>query len=204
MKNPCIVGITGCSGSGKTFILQKIQENFPKGELSLISQDNYYRPIYEQRKDENGIENFDVPESIDQDAFVEDIKKLKNGEIVERYEYTFNNSSANPKLISVKPAPIVIVEGIFIFYPEIVTKQLDLKVFVNSPEKTMLDRRIKRDAEERGYDLKDVTYRMENHVLPAFRRYILPYQNQADIVIENTSTNYKKGLDKLLIKLKKP
>ena len=203
MAKPLVVGITGCSGSGKTFILQKIQENFPKGELSLISQDNYYRPIDEQIIDGNGIENFDIPESIDHEAFVSDIVKLKNGETVEKPEYTFNNFDAEPNLIVVKPAPIIIVEGIFIFYPKIVSEELDLKVFVDASEESMLDRRIKRDAEERGYDLDDVTYRMKNHVLPAFRKYILPYRNEADVVIENKEEKYHVGLGKLIEKLKK-
>ncbi len=203
MAKPLVVGITGCSGSGKTFILQKIQENFPKGQLSLISQDNYYRTIHEQQKDENGIENFDIPESINHTDFVADIIRLKKGETVERKEYTFNNSDADAQTITVEPAPIIIVEGIFIFHPPEVSAQLDMKVFVDSPEETMLKRRIKRDGQERGYDLDDVRYRMENHVLPAFRKYILPYREEADVVVENVGEEYKVGLDRLLGELGK-
>jgi uridine kinase len=58
----------------------------------------------------------------------------------------------------------------------------------------MLKRRIIRDKEERGYDLDDVLYRYENHVMPSFNTYILPYKNKCDIIINNHS-DFSAGLD---------
>ena len=99
-------------------------------------------------------------------------------------------------MLTFKPAPIIVVEGIFVFYLKEVSDLLDLKVFITAEEHLMLKRRIIRDAEERGYDLEDVLYRFENHVIPTFNQYIKPFQLSADIIIPNHK-HYTKGLDVL-------
>lgn len=187
-SRPYFVGITGGSGSGKTYFLTKLMEAFPDSEICLISQDNYYYPIDQQQIDENGIENFDLPQSIDNDALMSDIQRLKNGESVTRQEYMFNNPDRKPKSIELKPASIIVVEGIFTFHFENVRKAMDLKLFIDAKDILMLKRRILRDAEERGYDLQDVLYRYEHHVEPAFSRYIKPYKQEADFIIPNHIT----------------
>ena len=84
---PYFVGITGGSGSGKTYFLNRLLNSFNKEDICLISQDNYYFPIHKQHKDGNGIENFDIPESIDNNELLADIQQLKGGNLVEREEY---------------------------------------------------------------------------------------------------------------------
>lgn len=186
------VGITGGSGSGKTYFLTKLMDAFRDSQVCLISQDNYYYPIDQQQIDENGIENFDLPQSIDNDALMSDIQRLKNGETITRPEYLFNNTEKEPRLIVMKPAPIIVVEGIFTFHFEDVRNAMDLKLFIDAKDILMLKRRILRDAEERGYDLQDVLYRYEHHVEPAFSRFIKPYKQEADFIIPNhiTRGNY--------------
>ena len=62
---------------------------------------------------------------------------------------------------------------------------------------------------ERNYPLEDVLYRYENHVLPAFEKYIKPYMDEADLVINNNrqlhwGTNVVQGfLDNYLWQLDK-
>jgi uridine kinase len=112
-ERPYIIGITGGSASGKTLFLQRLMAQFPSEEICLLSQDNYYRPKQHQTKDENGIENFDLPGAIDDEAFAKDVEKLRSGEIVTREEYTFNNSSKVPDILHFYPRKILVVEGIF-------------------------------------------------------------------------------------------
>lgn len=198
MFKPYIVGITGGSASGKTLLLNELKKSFNESDLCIVSQDNYYRPIEQQYKDEEGIENFDIPESIDHEAFARDIERLKNGETVERKEYMFNNTDTKPKMIVLKPAPILVIEGIFVFYFKEVAEQLDLKVFVDARDHLMIKRRILRDAKERGYDLEDVLYRFENHIMPSFKKYIKPYKHDSDIIIPNNNNSFKNGLGVLV------
>ena len=145
--NPFIVGITGGSGSGKTLFLKKLMESFSTSEVCLISQDNYYFPRDQQPKDENDVTNFDLPESIDFDNYFNDINHLKNGESVRRKEYTFNNPTAVPEELIFNPAPVIVVEGIFVFSEKRLSDLLDLKVYIDTKEHIKLKRRIIRDNE---------------------------------------------------------
>jgi uridine kinase len=183
--NSFIIGITGGSGSGKTLFLNRLLDNFTEQEVCLISQDTYYRERDAQPVDEQGVKNFDLPESIDFEEYKRDILALKQGKEVTRQEYTYNNPEAEPKLIVSKPAPIIVVEGLFVLYFKEIADLLDLKVFIDAKDSIKLKRRIIRDERERGYDLEDVLYRYENHVMPTYEEYIRPHKKHADLVIPN-------------------
>ena len=51
-------------------------------EVMVVDKDDYYLPRELQVNDENGVKNFDLPESIDIDAFTGDIRKLQQGEAI--------------------------------------------------------------------------------------------------------------------------
>lgn len=193
MQKPLIIGVTGGSGSGKTTFISELKKAFTRKELCVISQDDYYRPIDQQPIDNEGIEDFDRPKSIDKEAFVKDVKKLIKGKKVKRLEYVFNNKNVTPKTLVFKPAPIILVEGIFVFHFKKMQPLLDLKIFVDAKENLKVIRRIKRDKIERNYPLDDVLYRYEHHVMPTFEKYILPYRDEADIVVNNNA-EMSKGL----------
>lgn len=189
MKRAYTIGITGGSGSGKTFFLRGLSTQFASDEICLLSQDNYYKPIQQQLRDENGIENFDLPDAIDRQAFHDDVAKLRAGINVSRKEYTFNNSGATPNILHFKPAPLLIVEGLFVQYFEEIEKELDLKIFIEAKPHVKIARRIKRDQVERGYDINDVLYRYEFHVMPVYESLIEPLKHSADIIIPNNSNS---------------
>jgi uridine kinase len=185
MQTPYTVGITGGSGSGKTFFIHKLAESFSAEELCLVSQDHYYKPIEMQVADERGVINFDLPESIDRDKFYDDLIRLKRGETLYKKEYTFNNPLVTPKIIEFKPAPILVIEGLFVqYFPEI-ERELDLKIFIEAKDHVKLSRRIKRDKDERGYGLDDVLYQYQYHVMPIYESLIDPLKHDADLVIPN-------------------
>ena len=200
-NRPFIIGITGGSASGKTLFLTRLMEQFDTDDICLLSQDNYYRPKQHQTKDENGIENFDLPGAIDDVAFAADVEKLRSGEIVTREEYTFNNSAKIPTILHFHPKKILVVEGIFVFHFPEVAKLLDLKIFIDAQDKIKLKRRIKRDNEERGYDLQDVMYRWKYHVKPTYEEFIRPHKRSCDIVIPNNH-HFEKGLQVIVSYLK--
>lgn len=184
-SKPYIVGITGGSASGKTHFLKRLMDAFAEDEVCLISQDNYYKDLHLQPKDHQGIENFDLPESIDHVRYSDDIKKLIAGESVTIKEYNYNNSEVPDVFITYKPAPVIIVEGIFVYHFKDVADLLDLKLYIDASEMVKIKRRIYRDNMERGYDLDDVLYRYEHHVTPTYKRFIEPYKEKADIIIPN-------------------
>ncbi len=196
MHQPFLIGITGGSGSGKTTFIKELRKAFSEDEVCIISQDDFYRPREEQKTDDEGVKNFDLPCSIDKKAFVVDVKRLVAGETVVRKEYTFNNEKANPQMLTFKSAPVIIVEGIFVFHFKKIRRMLDLKVFLHAKENLKVIRRIKRDQVERNYPIEDVLYRYENHVLPTFERYIQPYMEEADLIVNNNK-DFSVGLEVL-------
>jgi uridine kinase len=201
MQAPFIVGITGGSASGKTTFLKKLIEAFHPSQICLVSQDNYYKDRKTQEVDANGVINFDLPTSINDHEYAQDIIRLRSGEKVCRKEYTFNNPNVVPKDLEFVPAPIIVVEGIFVFYFQEVAKLLDLKVYIDAKEHVKVLRRIVRDKVERGYDLDDVLYRYEHHVAPTYEKFISPYKYDADIIIPN-NVGFDRGLEVLISFLK--
>ena len=183
---PYLIGLCGGTASGKTLLVNELMETHPKTDVSVISMDNYYLSINEQKRDENGYINFDLPDAIDINAFIDDVKKLLNGQSINRLEYNFNNQAIKPKKIEVKPAKVVILEGIFIFSLNELTEMMDYKVFLQVDEQLRLERKIKRDMEQRDMNMEWIMYQWENHTCPGYNNYIAPYINKADLVLDNS------------------
>lgn len=190
---PFVIGIAGGSGSGKTSFVHRLREQFSEDALCVVSMDDYYRPYAEQPTDARGEPNFDLPKSFEKKAFRRDLERLLAGEAVEKQEHVFNNPEKTPRTLVFRPAPIIVVEGLFVFHLKKIAPMLDLKVFINAKENLKVIRRIYRDQVERGYDTKAVLYQYQHHVLPAFERYIQPYKDEADIVVNN-NRDFERGL----------
>lgn len=188
-NKPFIIGIAGGSGSGKTFFLNCFLHHFKNDEVTLVSQDDYYIPAGQMTQEENKLYNFDLPSTIDDNQFLRDINQLIQGEVVYKKEYNFNNPLAVVKILEINPAPIIIVEGLFILHFKEIAGLLDHKIFVDAEESVALQRRIKRDGMERGYPEDDVTYKWHNHVVPAYKEFLLPYKEECQkVVINNFDT----------------
>ncbi len=184
---PYLIGITGGSGSGKSTFIRRIREQFSPDLVCIVSMDDYYLPREKQHEDKKGEKNFDLPKSFDKKGFRNDLQCLLDGHTVHKQEYTFNNEKAQPKMLEFKSAPIIIVEGLFVFHYKKIAPLFDLKVFISAKENLKVIRRIYRDRVERNYPLEDVLYKYEHHVMPSFERYIEPYREDADLVINNNS-----------------
>ncbi|MGV3703843.1 MAG: uridine kinase family protein [Arcticibacter sp.] len=187
MNRPFVIGVAGGSGSGKTFFLNCFLHHFSSDQVSLISQDDYYRPIEEQPRDENGWVNFDLPQCIEEDKLLHDLSILLLGDSIQKKEYTFNVDNEKAKMLTINSAPIIIVEGLFVFHFKKLASLFDMKIFMDADEEITLNRRLKRDIKERGYDHDMIMYQWVNHVLPAYNSYLLPYKDTAHKVILNNS-----------------
>lgn len=185
-EKPYVIGIAGGSGSGKTYFRNCFLSHFQANAVALLSQDDYYLPPPRQlSRAENMAYNFDEPESIDHQQFLTDIRRLINGETVYKQEYTFNNPKAEARMLRILPAPVIIVEGLFILHNPEIAALLDLRLFLLADPRTALSRRLRRDFAERGYSAEEATYKWINHVLPAYAKYLEPYQSECDEVIVN-------------------
>ena len=191
-----IVALTGGSGSGKSTVLNGLREHF-SGEVTILSLDDYYRPKHELPKDDQGETNFDVPEVINYDDLLRDMRSLMAGNVVELDTYTYNKSAMSSERIQIKPAPWLILEGIFTLYHKEVREMVNIKAFIYASVSTRLERRKHRDLTVRGYAPDEIQYQWDNHVRPSELQFIEPWKSKCDIVIDNEN-NWKRGLTQLV------
>jgi uridine kinase len=187
MNKPYIIGICGGTASGKTYFLERLQEQLPEHAATFISLDNYYRPQEEQPIDENGIPNYDTPASINWQQVEDTLDRLGRGETVRMKKYNFNNPMTPEQWLELKPSAVWVIEGLFSMQQPSIRERLDISLFIDTEEHLKIFRRIERDHNERGYDLKDVSYRYLHHAIPAYKEYVLPYRALAHIVIPNNT-----------------
>jgi uridine kinase len=184
-----IVGIAGGTGSGKTTVVKKVMERFPNEEVIVIPQDAYYKdnghiPLEERQKI-----NFDHPDSLEFSLLIEHLDKLKNGESIEMPIYSYLTCLRSRETITVKPARVVLVEGIMILVDSNLRHMLDIKVFVDADADDRLGRVIQRDIVERGRSVLMVLNRYHDTVKPSHLQFIEPSKRYADIIIPGGGEN---------------
>ena len=182
-----VVGITGGSGVGKTTLIKSLYDEFA-GRVTTFSLDNYYRPKHEQAIDENGVINFDLPSALNQEDLRKDVENLVNGDAIKQKVYGFNNPSNEENFQVIEPNELLLIEGLFVMHYEFLRPLLDYKVYLKVDEHLQLERRLKRDVEERNYSKDDVLYQWHNHVIPSYANYVKPYRGEADLIITNNES----------------
>ena len=188
MKDIMIIGIAGGTGSGKTTITRQIVERFGS-DVTVIYHDNYYKSHHDLTYEERTKLNYDHPNAFDTDMLVKDLANLKEGREIECpvYDYTIHDRSE--ETITVRPSRIIVVEGILIFYPEELRKQMDIKIFVDADADVRILRRINRDVKKRGRTLDSVINQYLDTVKPMHEAFVEPSKRHADIIIPEGGKN---------------
>jgi uridine kinase len=184
-----IIGISGGTGSGKTTIANRILESVSASEVVFLQQDSYYRNINDLPLDYRNIANFDHPDALDNDLLVNHVRRLKAGESVELPLYDFKTSTRLNESRHVEPKPIVIVEGILIFVDPRLLEQMDIKVFVDTPDDIRFIRRLRRDLAERGRTVESVIEQYIGTVRPMHMQFVEPSKRHADVIIPEGGHN---------------
>ena len=184
-----IIGIAGGPGSGKTTVVRKIIESLPKGEVTVIPQDSYYRDHSELPLEERLKLNFDEPAAIEFELLVQHLKELKAGHAVEQPIYSYLTCTRSEETIRIEPRDVVIVEGILILCNEELRNMMDMKVFVDADSDDRLIRVISRDIVERGRTVEMVIDRYEKVLKPMHLQHIEPTKRCADLIIPQGGNN---------------
>ena len=184
-----IIGIAGGTGSGKTTVVRKIIESLPKGEVTVIPQDSYYRDHSEPPLEERLKLNFDEPAAIEFELLVQHLKELKAGHAVEQPIYSYLTCTRSEETIRIEPRDVVIVEGILILCNEELRNMMDMKVFVDADSDDRLIRVISRDIVERGRTVEMVIDRYEKVLKPMHLQHIEPTKRCADLIIPQGGNN---------------
>ena len=184
-----IIGIAGGSGSGKTTVVKAIADHL-KENVVVIPQDSYYKDMSDATEEEKRTHNFDHPDSVDFDLLHRQLGDLKEGKTVEQPIYSYLTCGrSKDQTLTVRPADIIIVEGILIFTDPKLRNLMDIKIFVDADDDDRVMRVISRDIAERGKTVDWVIERYTNTVKPMYHQFIEPSKRYADIIVPQGGHN---------------
>ncbi|ANH59267.1 MULTISPECIES: uridine kinase [Dokdonia] len=184
-----IIGIGGGTGSGKTTVVDQIVSDLPEGQVTVISQDSYYKDLSSLSMEERKKVNFDHPNAIDFPLLCQHLKELKEGRNILQPVYSFVAHNRTEETVLTTPTNVMVVEGILILTDPAIRNLFDIKVFVHADSDERLIRRLKRDIAERGRDLDEVLNRYQTTLKPMHQQFIEPTKEFADIIIPNNRYN---------------
>jgi len=198
---PCVIGITGGSGSGKTTVSRNVLEAIGAENVTYIPQDSYYHNLQHLPFEIRSKINFDHPDSIDNTLLTHHIRQLRKGTPIEKPIYDFTKHIRLPSYDIITPLEVILVEGILILAIEGLRNLMDIKIFVDADPDIRLLRRIKRDVQERGRSLDSVIEQYITTVRPMHQQFIEPSKCYADIVIPEGGNN-QVATDMLITKIR--
>jgi uridine kinase len=184
-----IIGISGGTGSGKTTVAKSILKSVNARDVVFIQQDSYYRNLKDLPLDFRETANFDHPDALDNDLLVHHVMKLNAGDAVELPLYDFKAHTRLSETVLIEPKPIVIIEGILIFSDPRLLEQMDIKVFVDTPDDIRFIRRLRRDVAERGRTVESVIEQYLETVRPMHMQFVEPSKRYADVIIPEGGHN---------------
>lgn len=184
-----IIGIAGGTGCGKTTVVNQIINELPDEEVGVISQDSYYNDLSHLTLLERRETNFDHPNSIDFTLLAAHLKSLKEGKTIQQPVYSFMECNRLEETVSTHPTKVLIVEGILILTNPEIRAMCDIKIFVHADSDERLIRRLKRDVNERGWNLDETLEKYQTVLKPMHDQFIEPSKEYADIIIPNNKYN---------------
>jgi len=199
-KRPVLIGIAGGTGSGKTTVARKLLEALPAEQVSLLQHDWYYRDCEHLSWEERVTVNFDHPDALESELLLAHLRELKAGRAVDCPQYDFATHTRASTVITVNPAPIVVVEGILLFAVPELRSLFDLRLFVDTDDDIRLMRRIKRDITKRGRDVESIQQQYYATVRPMHIEYVAPTKRFAHLVIPEGGEN-RVGIDVIVGRL---
>ena len=182
-----IIGITGGSGSGKTYLSNKLINKFGKDNINLIHMDSYYNDLKYLSMEEREKNNFDQPNAFDFNLLSNHLKNLDNKGNVEIPIYDYKTHTRTNKTSKIIYKPILIIEGIFAIYNKKIRDLMNLTVYIDIENNIRKERRIKRDTIQRNRTEDSIIYQYENVVEPMYKKYISPMKNKSNLILKEIS-----------------
>ncbi|MBI5200166.1 MAG: uridine kinase [Elusimicrobia bacterium] len=173
-----IIGLGGGSGSGKSWLASYLKRNLG-ARAAVVCLDWYYKDNGGLHPEKAAKLNFDHPNAIETSLLVRHLKKLARGQAIEAPLYDYATHSRLKQTQRVEPAPVIIVEGLFVLNDGPLRDLLDVGVYIDVPDDLRLLRRVKRDVKERRVDLDETLALYERCVRPMHLRFIEPGARKA-------------------------
>ena len=189
VMHPFLVGIAGGSGSGKSTVARRIGQAFARTEVVCMDMDSYYKDLGHMTLPERRQVNFDHPDAFDVELLGAHLRALARNEPIDKPVYDFSRSTRSDRVTQIKPAPLVIVEGIMVLASKQVRRALHARLFVSTDGDIRFIRRLQRDVAERGRSLESVIEQYTDTVRPMHHAFVEPSKRHADVIIPRGGRN---------------
>lgn len=201
-----VILIAAPSSSGKTSFAHRLSTQLRvNGKNAVpISLDDYFIERKDTPKNEFGKPDYESIRAIDILKFNEDMKKLLNGEEIERIKFDFIDGTRvhTGEKFSIGENEPIVIEGIHGLNPELtsaIDDDVKFKIYISVITQVNLDdhnripttdlrflRRMVRDYQFRGMDA-ETTMDIWPEVRAGEKRNIFPYQEEADVMFNSAS-----------------
>jgi uridine kinase len=161
-----------------------------------LQHDWYYRDLLHLDFDERAQQNFDHPSSLETELMVHHVQALSEGNSIEVPLYDFKNHVRKNETIELYPKPVILIDGILIFFEKKLRELMNLKLYVDTDSDVRLIRRLRRDIIERQRSVDSVLDQYERFVRMMHLEFVEPTKRYADIIIPHGGEN-KAALDML-------
>lgn len=201
MKTTIIIGISGPSASGKTLLAKNLLKELGSNEVTVISEDSYYKNQSHLTLQERSKTNYDHPNAFDHELMIDHLGLLQKGIDVNIPTYDFSKHSRLTETRHIPKHRIIILEGILLLVEEKLRELMDIRIFVDTPLDICLIRRMKRDIQQRGRSLDSVLEQYHTTVRPMYFQFIEPSKRHADIIVPRGGEN-RIAIDMILAKMR--
>ena len=182
--NCTVIGIAGGTGSGKSTFTNRIKQRFGD-DVTVIYHDSYYKSHDNMTFEERKHLNYDHPDAFETDLLIKHLEMLKSGMTVYAPVYDFADHNRTCEKATITPSRIIIIEGILCLQDERLRNMMDIKIYVEADADERILRRVLRDVEERGRDIRGIIDQYLTTVKPMHYVYVEPTKYMADIVINS-------------------
>lgn len=188
-ERPITIGVAGGSGAGKSTVARVILQRIGAENIAYVPHDSYYRDLSDLPRQQRALINFDHPDSLDSDLFIDHIHRLQAHQPIEIPVYDFATHSRTSEVRVVQPQRVILVEGILIFAEERWRDLFDVRIFVETDDDVRFIRRLQRDISERGRTIDSVINQWMQTVRPMHLEFVEPSKRYAHVIIPEGGLN---------------
>jgi uridine kinase len=186
MDHVYTIGITGGSASGKTTLARALAVCLPEYDPVHINQDYYFRSWEEYSAEERErVRTANRAEAVQWEGFMEAVHKLRAGETVQEPAPGTWRHHRGYDPVTLGPTKLLILEGLFVLYPEELRQLLDLAIYVEVDDSERILRRLSRNVNRENADFARAVAWLRRDVLPNFPVYTESTKQYADLIVPN-------------------
>jgi uridine kinase len=186
---PIIIGIGGGTGSGKTTVAKEVRKHFPEESVVIIHHDSYYLDRSELSPKQRELINYDHPDSFDNALLIDHLNRLRSAQAIEKPIYDFDTHTRRKQTIMVRPARIILLEGILVLAEDSLRNLMDIKLYVDTDADERFIRRLRRDIVDRGRTVDQVIEQYLKTVRPMHLQFVETSKRYADVIIPEGGQN---------------